>query len=61
MVRKDVIPMLTVQIMWSQMTALLTLVKGKREYLTAQYAMSEEELLDYGFRQIVNAVLEVRI
>ncbi len=60
-VRKDVIPMLTVQIMWSQMTALLALVKGKEEYLTSQYAMSEEEVLDYGFRQIANAVLEVRI
>lgn len=60
-VRKDVIPILTVQILWVQLDSLLSLVKSKGEYLAGQYAMSEKELLDYGFRQIINAVLEVRI
>ena len=31
------------------------------KFICAQNGMTEEEFLDYGFRQIINSILEVRI
>lgn len=61
LVRRDVIPTLSVYVLWSGITSFLTLVQTKGQFLTKQLSLSEHELLDYGFRQLINAILEVRI
>lgn len=60
-VRQDTIPMLTVYILWSSITSFITLAKTKGSFISKQFSISENELLDYGFNQIINSVLEVRI
>lgn len=60
-VRKDIIPMLTVYVLWSSITALLTLKQTKGQFISNQFSISENEFLDYGFRQIINSILEERI
>ena len=58
-VRKDIIPTLTVYVLWSSIDSLLALAGTKGKFICAQ--MTEEKFLDYGFRQIVNSILEARI
>lgn len=60
-VRQDIIPTLTVYILWSGITSFLTLVQTKGQFLSKQFSVSEHELLDYGFKQLINSILEVRI
>lgn len=60
-VRKDVVSMLTVYVLWSGITALLTLNRTKGSFISNQFSISENEFLDYGFRQIINSILEERI
>ncbi len=60
-VRKDIVPMLTVYVLWSSINALLTLADTKGPFICAQFAVSEDEFLDYGFKQIINSILEVRV
>ena len=60
-VRKEVVPMLTVYILWSGITALLTLADTKGTYICRQFDISENEFLDYGFQQLINSILEVRV
>lgn len=60
-VRQDVVPMLTVYVLWSSINALLTLVHTKGQFIGTEYAVSEAEFLDYGFKQIINSILEIRI
>ena len=60
-VRQDMIPTLTVYILWSNITSFLALVQTKGAFITKQFSISEQELLDYGFRQLINSILEVRI
>lgn len=60
-VRKDIVPTLTVYVLWSSIDSLLALAGTKGKFICAQNGMTEEEFLDYGFRQIVNSILEVRI
>lgn len=60
-VRRDVIPMLTVYVLWSGITALLTLSQTKGEFISAQCSITENEFLEYGFTQLINSILEVRI
>ena len=60
-VRKDVVPMLTVYVLWSGITALLTLNRTKGSFISNQFSISENEFLDYGFRQLINSILEERI
>lgn len=60
-VRKDIVPMLTVYVLWSSINALLTLVNTKGQFICDQFVISEEEFLDYGFKQIINSILEVRV
>ncbi|MGN0687055.1 MAG: TetR/AcrR family transcriptional regulator [Oscillospiraceae bacterium] len=60
-VRKDIVPMLTVYVLWSSITALLTLADTKGQFICRQFSISENEFLDYGFKQIINSILEVRI
>ena len=60
-VRKDIIPTLTVYVLWSSIDSLLALAGTKGKFICAQIGMTEEMFLDYGFRQIVNSILEARI
>ena len=60
-VRKDIVPTLTVYVLWSSLDSLLALAGTKGKFICAQNGVTEEEFLDYGFRQIVNAILETRI
>lgn len=60
-VRQDIIPMLTVYILWSSITSFLSLAQTKGQFISKQFSISENELLDYGFKQIINSILEVRI
>ncbi|MGN0106424.1 MAG: TetR/AcrR family transcriptional regulator, partial [Hominilimicola sp.] len=60
-VRKDIVPMLTVYVLWSSITALLTLADTKGQFICSQFFISENDFLDYGFKQIINSILEVRI
>lgn len=60
-VRQEVLPMPTVYILWSSITSLLTLVSTKGTYIAKAFSTTEEAYLDYGFKQIINSILEVRI
>ena len=60
-VRAEIKPMPTVYILWAGISSLLTLTHTKGPYLEEAFAMSEEEFLAYGLRQLINAILEVRI
>ncbi len=60
-VRQEVVPMPTVYILWSSITSLLTLVSTKGTYIAKAFSTTEEAYLDYGFKQIINSILEVRI
>lgn len=60
-VRQDIIPMLTVYVLWSSITALLTLAQTKGVFIEKQFDISERKFLDYGFKQIINSILETRL
>ena len=60
-VRKDIVPVLTVYVLSTSLDSLLALAETKGKFICAQNGMTEEEFLDYGFRQIINSILEVRI
>lgn len=60
-VRKDVVPVLTVYVLSASLDSLIELVKTKGNFICAQKGMTEDEFFDYGFRQIINSILEVRI
>lgn len=54
-------PLLSVQIFWSSASALFELLDAKSGYLTQTFGMPEDELLEYGFRQLANSILEEKI
>ena len=60
-VRSDIEPMKTVYIMWGSITSLLSLVQNKGQFLEKEFSASQESFLEYGFRQIINSILEERI
>ncbi|MDE8735119.1 TetR/AcrR family transcriptional regulator [Eubacteriales bacterium DFI.9.88] len=60
-VREDVIPLLTVYVLWSSITSLLDLTQTKGTFIAKQFSISENDFLEYGFKQIINSILEVRI
>ena len=60
-VRKDLVPMLTVYVFSASIDSLLALAGTKGQFICAQNGVTEEEFLNYGFRQIMNSILEVRI
>lgn len=60
-IRKEVVPVLTVYVLSTSIDSLLALAETKGKFICAQNGMTEEEFLDYGFRQIINSILEVRI
>lgn len=60
-VRPDVEPMKTVYIMWGSITSMLSLVQNKGEFLEKEFSTSKESFLEYGYKQIINSILEERI
>ena len=60
-VRKDLAPMLTVYVLSASIDALLALAETKGQFICAQNGVTEEEFFDYGFRQIMNSILEAWI
>ena len=60
-VRQDIVPMMSVYVLWSNITSLLTLSQTKGRFISKQFSISEDEFLDYGFKQIINSILEVRV
>lgn len=60
-VRQDIIPMPTVYILWSNITSLLTLIQTKGAFIAKSFSCTEDEYLEYGLKQIINSILEVRI
>lgn len=60
-VLQEIIPIQTVYILWSNITALLTLVQTKGEFIAKSFSMTKDAYLEYGLKQIINSILEVRI
>ena len=60
-VRKDLVPTLTVYVLTASLDSLLDLAETKGQFICAQNDVTEEEFLDYGFRQIIDSILEARI
>jgi len=60
-VRPDIVPMMTVYILWSSIDALLILAQTKGKFIAKQFSILEKDFLDYGFRQIINSILIERI
>ncbi|MGN1144303.1 MAG: TetR/AcrR family transcriptional regulator, partial [Anaerovoracaceae bacterium] len=59
-VRSDVKEEPSVYILWSSISGLLTLTQTKGAFLTESLAMTEEQFLEYGFRQILRSIQEVK-
>lgn len=60
-VRQEIIPMQTVYILWSNITALLTLIQTKGAFIAKSFSITEDDYLEYGLKQIINSILEARI
>ena len=60
-VRQDIIPMQTVYILWASINALLTLIQTKGPFIATAFSITENDFLEYGLKQIINSILEVRI
>ncbi len=57
-VRAEVIPAFSVFVLWSEVTALLELVKSKGAFFEKSFSVSKKEFLKYGYRQILNGILK---
>ena len=60
-VRKEIETEKSVYILWSSVTSLLSLVANKGSFLEERFQTSAEEFLHYGYKQIINSILEFRI
>lgn len=60
-VRKDIKSKETVYILWSSISSLHNLVDKKGVFLEKDTKTSNKEFLDYGYKMIINSVLEKRI
>ena len=60
-VRKSVVPQMAVYVLWSSITSFITLFQTKGNFLCGALGVSGEAFLEYGFKQIINSVLEERI
>lgn len=57
-IRADSNPLLSVYIVSSNISSLVSLLINKGPYIASIAKMSEDEILDYGLRQILNSILE---
>lgn len=60
-VRQDIVPAMTVYILYAGITSLFTLAKTKGQFINKEFSISKNDFLEYGFLQLINSVLEVRI
>lgn len=60
-IRQEIVPMPTVYILWASITSLLTLISTKGAFIAKAFSTTEEDYLEYGLKQIINSILEVRI
>ena len=60
-VRRDIVPCMSVYVLYSGMTAPLALAESKGEFIEKQFSLSVEEFLEYGFRQIISSMLVEKI
>lgn len=60
-VKTEVQTMKTVYILWTSITSLLSLVQSKGAFLEKEFATTEADFLEYGYKQIINSILEERI
>ena len=61
MIRQDVLPLMSVYILWSSMTSLITLAQTKGPFIYQQFGITENDFYEYGFKQIINSILEVKL
>ena len=59
-VRQDVEPMMSVYVIWASISSLISLAETKGRFISEQFAVSVDDFLEYGFRQIINSILAVR-
>lgn len=57
-VRSNVDSLKTVYIMWGCISSLHTLVETKNVMLEKEFLISQENFLEYGYKQIINSILE---
>lgn len=57
----DVTPLMTVYILWSSITAFITLAQTKGQFIYKQFGITEDKFFEYGFRQIINSILNEKI
>ena len=55
--RAELLPILSAQLFWGGVCSLFALTQTKGDYLWRAAALSEEEFWEYGFRQLMNAML----
>jgi len=60
-VRKEVQVMPTVYVLWSNISSLLSLAHKKGSFIETKFNMTLNDFLKYGFQQIINSILKVRI
>lgn len=61
LVLQEIKPMQTVYILWSNITALLTLIQTKGAFISKSFSMTKDAYLEYGLKQIINSILEERL
>jgi AcrR family transcriptional regulator len=61
MVRASILPRQTVYVLWSSLSALLSLIHTKEEHIQVQFGTTTDAFLQYGYTQIINSILENRI
>ncbi|MGN1410389.1 MAG: TetR/AcrR family transcriptional regulator [Eubacteriales bacterium] len=57
-VRQDVVPAMSVYILWSGISSLIELTQTKGDFICKQFSVSESDFLEYGFQQIINSILK---
>ena len=60
-VKANIQTMKTVYILWSSISSLLSLVQSKWVFLAKEFNTTETEFLEYGYKQIINSILEKQI
>lgn len=60
-VRREIIPALSVQVLWAGISSLIDIADSKNEYICRKFSITTEQFLDYGFTQLMNSVLEARL
>jgi AcrR family transcriptional regulator len=60
-IKPDVQTMKTVYILWANISSLISLVQSKGAFIEKEFTTTEAEFLEYGYKQIINSILEERV